>query len=144
MTPKQANFFLLIQALSTNPAKVAATATDTGITVTAWKNDHPRIVGSKGNTIYAIKKIGEHIGVRVVLTEPEPDIHGVKAPAKFNPRAILDGLHKAAGAAGLTTEGDTIITVRNCQLSPDFLRAVGIAFFNAGKAQNERWEVIYA
>lgn len=144
MSPAQTNLLLIIQALATEPSKVGARIDGSTMTVTAWKKDHPRLVGTKGDTIYALKKIAEHTGTRLTLTEPEIDLTPVRVPAKFSPRAILDGLHAAAGAHGITTEGTTDMTVRNCQLPPDFIRAVSIVFYKAGKARGEHWEVTYA
>ena len=145
MTPKTA-LISLIQALATVPSKVGIISTGTQLTVTAWNNehahDHARIVGNRGETIYAIKKIGEHIGIHVHLTEPEPDIHAT-APQDFEPRAILAALHAGARELSLRIDGDASLTVHNSQLPPSFTRAISLVFHKAGKARRENWNVEY-
>lgn len=141
MTPKTA-LISLIQALATVPSKVGIITTGTQLTVTAWRNDHARIVGNRGETIYAIKKIGEHIGLQVHLTEPEPDIHAT-APQDFEPRAILAALHAGARELAVRIDGDASLTVHNSQLPPSFTRAIPLVFHKAGKARGENWNVEY-
>jgi hypothetical protein len=141
MTAKAA-LIALIQALATEPSKVGTIATQTALTITSWRKDHARLVGSRGETIYAIKKIGEYIGLHVTLTEPEADVHAT-APESFDPRAILAALHTGAREPEARIDGKTTLTVRNSQLPPDFTRAIPLVFHKAGKARGEQWEVRY-
>lgn len=137
-----------MKGLLSEPEKLIADAQGSSITVQTWKQDHARLVGKGGETIYALRKIGEYLGVRLTLKDPEQDITApVKPSPEFDAAETVRQLHAAAGDSpeveASDLEGMTAVAVKGSQLAPDFARAVALICRKIGTITKKHIEVVY-
>lgn len=148
MNPTHTLLVALMRALIAEPEKLVAQSSGTSLAVYTWRQDHARLVGKGGETIYALRKIGEYIGVRLTLNDPEHDIDAeVKPSPVFDALAMVKALHEAAkDEAEVETdemEGMTMIVVKGSILPPDFARAVALICRKIGTITKRPIEIVY-
>lgn len=148
MNPNQTLIFKLMKALIAEPEKLVAEADGPRLEVFTWRQDHARLVGKGGETIYALQKIGEYLGVRVVLKDPEHDIQAaVKPRDEFNALEVVKALHAAANDEATVEadeiEGMTALAVKNSIIPPDFARAVTLICRKIGTITKRPIEILY-
>lgn len=150
MNPKNHQLLIaLIKALISEPEKLVTESKGHSLEVSTWRQDHARLVGKGGETIYALRKIGEYIGCRLTLNDPEHDINApVKPSQPFDALAIVKALHAAASDdAKVEKEGDemgTDIYVIGSIVPPDFARAVALICRKIGTITKHPIEVTYS
>jgi predicted RNA-binding protein YlqC (UPF0109 family) len=138
----------LMKALLSEPEKLVTEAKGSSLAVQTWKQDHARLVGKGGETIYALRKIGEYLGVRLTLKDPEHQIQALVTPApEFDAVAMVKQLHAAAGDTAEVEaddiEGMTAVAVRGSELAPDFARAVTLICRKIGTITKRPIEIVY-
>lgn len=152
MTPNPTPNILLLRlmkALISEPEKLVPSRDDArDLTVHTWAKDHARLVGKGGETIYALRKLGEYMGLRLTLADPLHDIDAaVKPRPEFEALETVKALHAAAGDKAHIErdeiEGMTMIAVTATGLQPDFCRAVTLLFRKIGTISKHPIEVVY-
>lgn len=149
ISPKNNLLLGLMKSLISEPAKIAIESeSPRSLTVFTWQKDHARLVGRGGETIYALRKLAEFIGIRLTLKEPVPEIEAPAEERDFKVAETVKSFHEAAGDPDieleeLSAEGMTEIKIRGSLLTPDFARAMTLVCRKIGTITKRPIEIMY-